>query len=252
MVPHHERPPRKPAKVEEKHSKQRKSLPNASSQRCLLYAFSVDVKGIVKEGFNLIFSREGGDCAHARNALGRNPPRVLVVLVAVAAGARDELHLEIVGEDHEGEGGEADEGEHPSADKCDDERDCHDGKVLDQQTQRGAYCSLYVGGVFRKLHRQRPGAVLREIEESDILPQYGGKTQLSKPHGEVLAHQAEGEELHEVGYEGPGSKPREPDRVVAHRHLHHIPAHIIVTIRAEEPPPVHRTTHRISKVRAAA
>ncbi len=42
-------------------------------------------------------------------------------LAALPAGAGDELKLKVLGGDHEREGGEADEGEHPAADEGDDE-----------------------------------------------------------------------------------------------------------------------------------
>jgi hypothetical protein len=51
-------------------------------------------------------------------------------LVGLAAEARNVLKLKVLGGDHEGEGGEAEEGEHPAADEGDDERNDHERPVL--------------------------------------------------------------------------------------------------------------------------
>jgi hypothetical protein len=51
-------------------------------------------------------------------------------LIRVCPGASDELDLEVLGSNHEREGGQADECENPAPHKGNDQGDGHEGKIL--------------------------------------------------------------------------------------------------------------------------
>jgi len=220
----------KAAEVEEEDGEERKPLPHARHECSVPHAAAVEGDGGVVELGHLVFRREGCHRPDRRHRLIGHAACECVRLVALSPSSLDELDLEILAGDHEGEGGEADEREHPPADEGDDEGDGEEDQVLDREAYRGTDSTLNVGCLLGQLVCDDPRLVFLVVEEAYLLPQHCREGDLAEPPREVLGHEGERVDLEDVRNESPRGQANEAQRVLGHRLLHVVEAHVCSSV----------------------